>query len=701
MRVFASSLRFSMLAPLTVLALSALPVMVSAPAFASPPSEAPPDPASPAQTQPQSPASGAVHSVSAEAAYRFAVAKMLVDEGDYRGAETAFQRALELDPNAPYVRIEYAKFLARLGRFGRTHEARLERLKEAVDQAEKAQQALPGNVDALRAVATTNLSLGGEEPSDPAPMAAAVAAFEKLRTVDPRDVRSLLSLGQIYLRRGEPAAAAEVFQEIVAETPGYRPVYRLLAEALMQSKQMDKAADALKEVLATEPDSEPARLALAEILADRGDHKEAAKVLREAPVPLESVDARTRLATELYLSGDLDGALKELEALAKQVPDSRYVSLLRGLVLSAQARNEEALQTLQPLLGAGPGDADLAITVSQLLVRQEREPEAVKILTSTLARLDKEGPASEAEQVRLALARLYASLDRWKDVETALAPLLGKPSSGDQDLETGREAVLLDADALVEQKRGEEALDRLNAWQAEDDDPAVIGKRAEVLARSGHVPEAVAIADGIDPADQPDAFLEIVQGVQRAERYAESIPLLQRFLAAKPDATDARFLLGTAQERSGDHDAAVKTFSSLLADQPDYHPALNYLGYMWIEKGQNLDKAVDMVRRAVALAPDNGAYIDSLGWGYFQLGRLDEARQSLERASRLIRDPTVYEHLGDVYAALGRADDARRAYHRAIQLEADDPATVEHKLSELDHATQAKPDVQQPQRRPQ
>ncbi len=642
--------------------------------------------ASPEAQAPQAAAPGS----AAEAAYQFSIAKMLVDEGDYRAAESAFESALQLDPGAAYVRIEYAEFLARLGRFGRTHEARLERLKEAVEQAAMAQRALPGNVDALRAVATANLALGGEVPDDPGPMAAAVAAFETLRTADPGDVRSLLSLGQIYLRRGEPKAAAEVFEEIVAETPGYRPVYRLLAESLMQSNQMDKAAGALREVLTTEPDSEAARLALAEILADRGDHKEAAQVLREAPEPLESVDARTRLATELYLSGDLDGALRELDGLTKTVPDSRYVSLLRGLVLSAQARNEEALETLEPLLGGGPGDADLAITVSQLLVRQQREAEAVKTLTSTVQRLEKEGPADEARQVRLALARLYASLERWSDVETTLAPLLAEAQPGEE----GREAMLLYADALVELRRGDEALERLNAWQAQDDDPAVVGKRAEVLARTGHVPEAVAVLDGLDPKEAPDAFLESVQGLERAERYEQSLAPLERFLAVHPDSTEARFLLGTAQERADHRDQAVATFSALIADQPDFHPALNYLGYMWIEKGQNLDRAIDMVRRAVALDPDNGAYIDSLGWGYFQLGQLDKAAETLERATRLVRDPTVYEHLGDTYAALGRADEARRAYRRAMELEADDPATVERKLSELDHAARDKPELE-------
>lgn len=700
MRVPVSSPRQRLFGTLVVL----LSLAAVSPAFGASPPSAPPS--SPQATVPtgsdgaEEPAPAAPGGTSAEAAYQFSVAKMLVDEGDYRGAESAFERALELDPEASYVRIEYAEFLARLGRFGRTHEGRLERLKEAVAQAERAQRALPGNVDALRAVATANLALGGEDPDDPEPMAAAVAAFEKLRTADPGDVRSLLSLGQIYLRRGEAAAAAEVFEKIVAETPGYRPVYRLLAESLMQSNQMDKAADALEEVLATEPDSEAARLALAGILSDRGDHKGAAEVLSEAPEPLESVDARTRLATELYLSGDLDGALRELDALTAKVPDSRYVTLLRGLVLSAQARNEEALDTLEPLLGEGPGDADLAITVSQLLVRQEREPEAVKMLGATLERLEKEGPKDEAVQVRMALARLYASLDRWSEVETALAPILGQAASGDEGRETHREAVLLDADALVELGKGDEALERLNAWQAKDDDPTVLGKRTEVLARTDHVAEAVAVLDGLDPKQQDEAFLDVVQGLERAERYEESLAPLRRFLDAHPDSTptsvQARFLLGTAQERADHRDDAVATFSALVAEKPDFHPALNYLGYMWIEKGENLEQAMDMVRRAVALDPDNGAYVDSLGWGYYQLGRYDEAAKTLERATRLVRDPTVYEHLGDTYAALGKTDEARRAYRRAMKLEADDPAAVERKLSELDHPVRQKPELRHP-----
>lgn len=635
---------------------------------------------------------------TAEAAYQFALAKLLMDEGDYRRAETAFERSLELDPTAAYVRLEFAEFLTRLGRFGRDGKARQERLRKAVAQAEAAQRTLAGSTDALRVLADANLALASEVPEDPEPMAAAVAALEAVREEEPWDVRSLLQLGQIYLRRGEPGAAADAFEAVVRETPGYRPVYRMLAEALIQSGQMDKAGDALREVLEAEPDSESARLALAEILAERGAHREAAEVLQGAPTPIEGVEARTRLATELYLAGELDAALEELDALLTEVPDSRYVRLLRGLVLSAQARNEEALAALAPLVGEGPGEADLAVTVSQLLLRQERDDEAVDLLESTLGRLEEEGPEGEARDARLALAQLYADLGRWRAVEGALEPLV----SGEPGATGALDARLLTADALLEQGRGDEALGLLalaaegDASRSARERARLQAKRAELLARMGRDREAVEILTGAAGAEAPEAFLEVAEGLHRAGRFQETIDPLERFVEVSPGSTPGRFLLGAAQERAGLRPDAEETFAGLLADEPDFHPALNYLGYMWIEEGENLERAMDLVRRAVELDPDNGAYIDSLGWGYYQLGRYSEAQETLERAARLIQDATVYEHLGDVYAALGEEEGARRAYRRAMELEADDPEAVARKLGALeDPAAEDSPDLRQ------
>ncbi|MEM6797842.1 MAG: tetratricopeptide repeat protein, partial [Acidobacteriota bacterium] len=119
--------------------------------------------------------------------------------------------------------------------------------------------------------------------------------------------------------------------------------------------------------------------------------------------------------------------------------------------------------------------------------------------------------------------------------------------------------------------------------------------------------------------------------------------------------------------------------------------ALNYLGYMWIEQGEKLEQSLEMVLRAVAEDPDNGAYVDSLGWAYYQLGRYEEAVTHLEWAAGLTPDdPTVFYHLGDTYAALGRESAARIAYGLALELAEDElKAEIESKIESLGDRSQS------------
>jgi Flp pilus assembly protein TadD len=144
------------------------------------------------------------------------------------------------------------------------------------------------------------------------------------------------------------------------------------------------------------------------------------------------------------------------------------------------------------------------------------------------------------------------------------------------------------------------------------------------------------------------------------------------------------FLLGSAYERTGQRDRAVEEFRRILKIEPDFHAALNYLGYTFADQGVNLEEALKLVSRAVTLDPDNGAYVDSLGWTYYRLGRTEQARGTLERAARLEpEDATLQEHLGDVYVALGQMERARQAYQRALELEGDNQEQVRHKLGDL------------------
>jgi tetratricopeptide (TPR) repeat protein len=131
------------------------------------------------------------------------------------------------------------------------------------------------------------------------------------------------------------------------------------------------------------------------------------------------------------------------------------------------------------------------------------------------------------------------------------------------------------------------------------------------------------------------------------------------------------FQMGAAHERAGERTRAVELFRRALAMSPDFSEALNYLGYMWAERGENLAEARKLIERAVALEPKNAAFLDSLGWVLFKMGRPRPALKWLLESARLGEEPdaTVHEHLGDVYVALKRIPEAREAYGKSLKIE--------------------------------
>jgi Flp pilus assembly protein TadD len=154
-------------------------------------------------------------------------------------------------------------------------------------------------------------------------------------------------------------------------------------------------------------------------------------------------------------------------------------------------------------------------------------------------------------------------------------------------------------------------------------------------------------------------------------------------LNIEPKDAQSHFYLGNIYDQSLDRPAAIKELYKSLELKPDYPEALNYLGYLFVETNRDLDKAEVMIKKALEIEPDNGAYVDSLGWLYFKQDKLEKAVKELERASVLLEDPVIYDHLGDVYQKAGDKAKARVNWDKSLKLDSDQ-AQVKKKIEELD-----------------
>jgi len=136
-------------------------------------------------------------------------------------------------------------------------------------------------------------------------------------------------------------------------------------------------------------------------------------------------------------------------------------------------------------------------------------------------------------------------------------------------------------------------------------------------------------------------------------------------------------------ERMADKAKRAADFLKALDFSPDQPYVLNYLAYSWVDRGENFDRALDMLNKAVEQKPEDGYIVDSLGWVYFRLGKFDKAVENLEKAVELVpEDAVINDHLGDAYWRVGRHNEARFQWQRALNLkpDKDQVAPIETKL---------------------
>lgn len=153
------------------------------------------------------------------------------------------------------------------------------------------------------------------------------------------------------------------------------------------------------------------------------------------------------------------------------------------------------------------------------------------------------------------------------------------------------------------------------------------------------------------------------------KKFKEAENIYRLIIGLSPLDSGAHFYLANIYEELKNRNAAKNELKKALELKPDYPEALNYLGYLYVEESKNLDQAEILIKKALEIDPDNGAYIDSLGWLYFKQGKFKEAIKELERATSLLEDAVIYDHLGDAYLKINDRENARLNWQKSRQLD--------------------------------
>ena len=175
--------------------------------------------------------------------------------------------------------------------------------------------------------------------------------------------------------------------------------------------------------------------------------------------------------------------------------------------------------------------------------------------------------------------------------------------------------------------------------------------------------------------------------LRREERYSEAKIAYDRAVDIYRENNNVSWVVlyarGITHERLQEWDKAESDFRNALTINPDQANVLNYLGYSLIDRGEKLDEAMTMIKKAVSLQPESGYIVDSLAWGLFKLGKYDTAIPHMEKAAELMPvDPIVTDHLGDLYWAVGRQLEAKFQWRRALSFDPElkDATRIREKL---------------------
>lgn len=585
-------------------------------------------------------------------------------------ATEEYRLAIEADPSSAFLTSALAELYVKTGR-----------IADAVREAQDILKRDPKNLEAHKLLGRIYLRSLGDMPggnSSDNILKLAIDQYEQIVKLDPDSVDDHLLLGRLYrLNNDLQKAEGELKAAIKLDSSSEEAVTTL---AMLYTDEGD-TGHALK-VLSSIPDSaRSAKLysALGAAYEQRKDFKNAIDAYRHAIVlDHDNLDAIRGLAENLLNDGQLDASLEQYKVIADSNPEDAQTYVRIAEIYRREGKYDLALENLKRADTLVPDTMDVPYSMAAVYQAQGRYDEAIKLLQELLKKTEKsETGTSQSDRNNRAifierLGMIYRDQENYSAaVETFRKMLV----LGDENARSGYQEII---DTYREAKQWPQATATAKeAVQKMPEDRDLRMVLDSQIADMGQVDQAVNDVRSLLKNGPEDREVYVRLGIiyTRAKRWSDAEQVLQKAeqLATKSDEKAyVYFLRGDLYQRQKLYDQADVEFRRVLTATPPSDPqaaaTLNYLGYMNADRGVKLDESLGFIKQALSLDPNNAAYLDSLGWAYFKLGKFDLAEDNLNKAAaHMSSDPTVQEHLGDLYQKTGRLKLAAVHWDRAVQ----------------------------------
>jgi tetratricopeptide (TPR) repeat protein len=613
----------------------------------------------------------------AKSYFHYSLAKFYEDSGDTTRAVKEMRSALSFNRNSSEVRVELAALLEKTGS-----------VQEAIREAQEASRMDPKNPEPHWLLANIYFkSMSRDRSGSREALLNAIRELEAMREAAPSDPRAYFALGKAYFEIQEPEKAIAAYEKLEEIAPGTSDGYVEIAKYYEQNGKPEQAVQYLERAVKRHPDSPQTLVALAGMYSNLKKHKEAIPLYRKVlDQHGDNPAVKKKLAESMIEAGEgIEEALELLQDVTKNTPRDREAKILLGRAYLGANKHKDAIGVFKALLEEEPDQLDAEFYLAAAYQEGGQPSEAAAIYVRLL---EKGNDGSEQYKVNRPVfqQRLAAVYQDMGEHEKAIA-IYEDMLKNQPDARPGVLFMLINAYRINRQFDKAIALGQEH-YQKNPKDTGVALVYARSLADGGRTREGIDILQKMlreDPSNV-DVYVNLSQIYLQGKKYDDAERVLRRAEDRRLDSERVKFQLATVYERQKDFEKAETLFKEILKENPKNATALNYIGYMLADRGVRLQEAVQYVEEALALDPDNGAYLDSLGWAFFKLNDLEKAEKYLLRAVEIVRDdPVIHDHLGDLYHKTGDYQRALDYWKKSLDngTESEDNAKVRDKLEKL------------------